>query len=166
VSGDLNARELGDINKILGTLDRMMNDLASGDLEGALSRSEKLFGIDTVASFSADMRITASVAVSRYEAAAASLPMPGAGENLALGRMDRVADRIAGRMDRFTPHIGNLIKTLENYFSDWFEGEISEGQEEDRGLKWASRFAKRLMEGIGGGYEGRRSAESREAPEA
>jgi hypothetical protein len=151
VSGDLNSRELGDINKILKTLDKMMNDLASGDLEGALARSSKFNGIDSIASFSADMSITASVAVGRYEAAAASIPVSDTetGDGHGLRRIDGAADRFARRLNTNTPHMGNHLKTLKKYFSDWFEERTSENEDRDRGMDWASRFARRLMDGLG-----------------
>jgi hypothetical protein len=155
VSGDLNARELGDINKILKTLDKMMGDLASGDLEGALARSAKFTGIESIASFSADMSITASVAVSRYETAAASIPMHGAegGDGYGAGRIDRAADRFARSLNANTAPRGNLVNTLEKYFSDWFEKRSAENEDGGMGTKWASRFARRLLDGLENGPE-------------
>lgn len=149
VSGDLNDRELGDINKILKTLDKMMGDLASGDLEGALARSAKFTGIESIASFSADMSITASVAVSRYETAAASIPMHG--DSYGAGRIDRAADRFARSLNANTDRRENLVKTLEEYFSDWFEKRPAENEDGGMGTKWASRFARRLLDGLGNG---------------
>jgi hypothetical protein len=153
VSGDLNARELGDINKILKTLDKMMGDLAAGDLEGALAGSAKFAGIESIASFSADMRITASVAVSRYETAAASMPMPGAegGNGCASGRIDRAADRFARCLNTGAVPGRNLEQTLEKFFSDWFDERSSENEDVGTGMKWASRFARRLLDGLGAG---------------
>lgn len=150
VSGDLSQEELDDIGKILRNLDKMMNDLAAGDLEGALAGSAKFSGIDSIASFSADMSITARVAVSRYEAAAASLPMPagGNGRGHAYGRIDRAADDFSRVLTQKTASMGNLIGRLEKYFSDWFEERSVENEEGGKGMKWAARFARRLMDGL------------------
>lgn len=150
VSGDLNRQELDDIGKILRNLDKMMNDLAAGDLESALAGSAKFSGIDSIASFSADMSITARVAVSRYEAVAASFPMPagGNGRGHAYGRIDRAADDFSRVLTKKTASMGNLIGRLEKYFSDWFEGRSVENEEGGKGMKWAARFARRLMDGL------------------
>jgi len=151
VSGDLNAEELADIGKIFRTLDKMMNDLAAGDLEGALAGDAGFAGIDSIASFSADVSITASVAVSRYEAVAASIPAPAGqrGDGHAYGRIDRAADQFSRRLSAGPANMKNLAGTLEKYFDDWFEkrSEVKEGG--DAGMKWASRFARRLMAGLG-----------------
>lgn len=150
VSGDLNEQELNDINKILRTLDKMMNNLAAGDLEGALAGSARFSGIDSIASFSADMSITASLAVSRYEAAAASIPLPAAEnlDGLAARRIDRAADSVSRGLNAKNPSMGNFVETLEQYFSDWFEERTSGNEDRDRGMHWASRFARRLLDGL------------------
>lgn len=150
VSGDLNQQELNDISKILRTLDKMMNDLAAGDLKSALAGSARFSGIDSISSFSADMSITASVAVGRYEAAAVSIPLPAGetGDGHAVGRIDRAADNFSRGLNAKTASTGNLVETLEKYFSDWFEERSAENEGHDKGMNWASRFARRLMEGL------------------
>jgi hypothetical protein len=169
ITGDLSKEELDDINKILRTLDRMMNDLAAGDLEGVLAESAGFRGIDSIASFSADMSITTSIAVGRYETAAASIPFAGAekGSGYADGRIDRAADAFAGALNARTASIKELVSALEDYFSDWFEKRSDEANSREKGTKWASRFARRLMNGLeradGGGGEEEAQPPSRPA---
>ena len=150
VTGDLSKQELGDIQKILRTLDKMMDDLSTGDLEGALAGSAKFAGIDSIASFSADMSITASIAVSSYQRVASSIPSPVSrdGDSHALGRIDRAADNFIKGMNTKTALTGNLVSVLEKYFSDWFEKGHFERKGVQEGKEWASRFARRLMDGL------------------
>lgn len=152
VAGDLNEKELGDIQKIIRTLDKMMDDLAAGDLEGALAGNAKFAGIDSIASFSADMSITARIAVSSYQRVSTSIPSPVSrdGGNHAFERIDRAADNFIKGMNTKTALSGNLISALEKYFSDWLEKPHFEGKGAQEGQEWASRFARRLMHGLEG----------------
>ncbi len=151
VTGDLNKEESRDIHRILRTLDKMMNDLAAGDLEGALAGASKFTGIDTIASFSADMSITAGVAASQYRAATTSMPtLPASqgGDSHGAGWIDRAADNFLRELNAKTATIGDFAETLEKYLSDWFNERPADDEGRDKGMKWASRFAQRLMDGF------------------
>jgi hypothetical protein len=139
VTGDLNEEELKDIHKILQTLDKMMNALANGDLEGALAGSAKFTGIDSIASFFADMRICASVAVGHCRTE----------DDQVAKWSDRLADQFVKRLDAKAASMEKLVKTLEKYFLEWFEARPSEVGGRDSGVKWASRFAQRMMDNLG-----------------
>jgi len=151
--GCLLEEELADIDKILRTLDEMMNDLAAWDLEGALAGEAGFAGIDSIASFSADVSLTASVAVSRYEAAAASITVPAdqEGNGHAYGRIDRAADHLSRGLAAGPVDMKNLAGVLEKYFADWFEKRSEWKEGGDVGMAWASRFARRLMAGLADG---------------
>ena len=151
VTGDLNREESRDVHRILRTLDEMMNDLAAGDLEGALAGASKFTGIDTIASFSADMSITASLDASRYSTATASMPtLPASqgGDSHRAGWIDRAADNFIWELNAKTATIGDFAETLEKHLSDWFNEKPADDEGRNKGMKWASRFARRLMDGF------------------
>jgi hypothetical protein len=56
VEGDLSAAELRDINKVLKTLDKMMNRFVNGKLRSMAAQTRKLQGLDTIADL--DVRIS------------------------------------------------------------------------------------------------------------
>lgn len=150
VTGDLNDEELEDIDHILSTLDEMMTDLVAGNLEKALSKSTRFMGMDAIASFAADMNVTASIAISSYETAAfsTSSPMVDGGEANALERIDRAADTISNRLNARTASLENLVSKLDDFFTDWFDDSTPKPKDQGKGIKWASRFANRLMNGL------------------
>ncbi len=55
VDGNLSDEELDDIEQILGSLDLVLGEMASGDMEGAVETALGMTGYDTVSSFSADL---------------------------------------------------------------------------------------------------------------
>jgi hypothetical protein len=150
VTGDLNQEELKDISEILGTLDDMMQDLTAGNLESALSRSSSFAALDSIASFSADLNVTATFTASRYESLSASTSVPGTEdeESDAIGRIDQAADRISRALGTRTALLKNLVPKIEESFSDWFEKASEKSNDQAKGMKWASRFAQRLMDGL------------------
>ncbi|MCK5542146.1 MAG: hypothetical protein KAI40_05600 [Desulfobacterales bacterium] len=60
VSGNLNAEELKDIEKILGQIDNIIYDMKNGDMGNALEKALGMGGYDTVSGFSADLSVKKS----------------------------------------------------------------------------------------------------------
>jgi hypothetical protein len=150
VTGDLSREELKEINKILGTLDEMMKDLLAGDLTGALSKSSRFTEMDAISSFSANMQATATVAATGYDATAAnrSLPVTENGEAGAIEQIDQAADDISGSLNARTALLKNLVSKIDDFFSEWLEDAPAKSGKHDKGTKWASRFAQRMMDGL------------------
>jgi len=151
VTGDLNREESMDIHRILRALDEMMNDLAVGDLEGALAGASKFSGIDTIASFSADMSITASIAASQYRAGTISMPTLADSQgrdSQGAAWIDRAVETFIRELNAKTATIGDFAETLEKHLSDWFNERPADDEGPNKGMEWASRFARRLMDGF------------------
>jgi len=55
VKGDLSDQELDDIESIVGSLDKVMAEMGSGDMDGAVETALGMTGYDTVSEFSADI---------------------------------------------------------------------------------------------------------------
>ena len=150
VSGDLNSEELEDINSILGTLDDIMTDLTAGNLGRALSRSSEFTGIDSIASFSANLNITATLSTSRLETTSATSSVPGFRDKKgdAITRIDQMADQISSALKTRTALLEHLVPKISDAVSDWLDTASIESNDQSNGMKWAQHFAQRLMEDL------------------
>ena len=150
VAGDLNREELEDINSILGTLDEMMKDLVAGNLESALSKSSQFADIDAVASFSADLSITATLTESRFESASASSSAPENRneENDIMASIDRIADKMSNALKPRNTLLEYLVPEIDNAFSHRIDRAPAQSGDWAEGAKWAHRFVRRLMDGL------------------
>ena len=77
VEGDLSQGELDDIEKIMVTLDKIMEEMTSGDMDGAMDLALGMDGYETVSEFSADLSCSRSYAAVREYARTESLPTHG-----------------------------------------------------------------------------------------
>ncbi|MCK5099551.1 MAG: hypothetical protein KAR45_15695 [Desulfobacteraceae bacterium] len=60
VSGNLNAAELKDIEKIVRQIDNIIHDMKKGDMGNAIKKALKMDGHDTISGFSADLSVKQS----------------------------------------------------------------------------------------------------------
>lgn len=60
VKGDLSDQELDEIEQLVGSLDKVLGKMASGDMDGAVETALGMTGYDTVSSFSADLSMERS----------------------------------------------------------------------------------------------------------
>ena len=60
VSGNLNAAELKDIEKIVRQIDNIIHDMKKGDMGNAIKKALKMDGYDTISGFSADLSVKQS----------------------------------------------------------------------------------------------------------
>ncbi len=90
VNGDLSDPELDDIEQIVASLDRVLEKMASGDMDGAVEAALAMTGYDTVSSFSADLSMersyTLATAVGQEhytgsQGSAPVMPSPGSSQN-------------------------------------------------------------------------------------
>jgi hypothetical protein len=153
VTGDLNREELEDIDSILGTLDEIMKDLSAGDLGRALSKSSAFTGIDAIASFSADLNITATLSASRLEtaSAASSAPGPWNKKNNAITQIDQMADKISSALKNRTALLEYLVPEIDDSFSIWSDTASIQSNDQSEGMKWARHFAQRLTDELNPG---------------
>ncbi len=63
VEGDLNQRELKDLQKVIKQVDRIVGDLLKGDLDHAVQRASKLGNLKSIASLDANIAVRQSVTV-------------------------------------------------------------------------------------------------------
>jgi hypothetical protein len=60
VSGNLNAEELKDIEKIIGQIDNIIHDMKNGNMGNAIKKALDMGGYDTISGFSANLSVKQS----------------------------------------------------------------------------------------------------------
>lgn len=78
VEGDLNAAEMRDINKVMKTLDKMMNKFVNGKLKPMAAQARKLQGLDTIAGLDVQASMESRVVTATQRQAAATYNRLGA----------------------------------------------------------------------------------------
>lgn len=156
VEGNLNAREQADIGKALKNIDKIMEDLISGDFDKVMKRSQQLGRLDSLQSISADLHVRQELYYQHQEAAvvaggpqasdsgwpAAQLPPgePGARETAAV-------DSMADVVKKHAPRSGGLIARLNNYFSELQDRLAAEDANSPK-LSVIDRVRSRLLDRI------------------
>jgi hypothetical protein len=82
VQGDLNEQELADIEKIVSGIDKIIYEMAEGDMDDAVALALSMDHYDSVAMYEADISMARSYASYTETSAAARAPsLPGPGKN-------------------------------------------------------------------------------------
>lgn len=72
VEGDLSKDELKDLSKMLKGIDKIISEVTSGDMDGAMNKASKLTGYDSFSAYSVDISYEAYYEMSSSEAAMVS----------------------------------------------------------------------------------------------
>lgn len=118
VEGDLSEGELDDIEEIVATLDSIMEEMASGDMDEAMGIALEMNGYETVSAFSADLSYSHSY--NAYTEMAQTEHIP-ASEAEAAGTMPKPANNTQSLFEK-------MSKVLEEMFQG---GRLLEAGEEN-----------------------------------
>jgi hypothetical protein len=136
VEGDLSAAERRDINKVLKTLDKMMNRFVNGKLRPAAAQARKLQGLNTIAGLSVHisaesrtLTATRSQAAATYDRlgipSAPRTAVPESGIPIPAVEADSVADAMAQEVrsaptpaHRMMPFVGQLLDDYRRQTED------------------------------------------------
>lgn len=156
VEGDLNAREQADIGKALKNIDKIMQDLISGDFDQVVKRSRRLGRLDSLQSISANLQVRQELVYQHQEAAVvaggpqgdtrgwpADQLTPGAPDARETAAVDKMADVVKAH----APRSGGLISRLNRYFSE-LEDRLAAEADDSRRLNVVDRVRSRLLERI------------------
>jgi hypothetical protein len=124
VDGDLNWRELRDIQKAIKTINSIIRDFLSGDIALAMAKGFKIAQLESLSSLEASARFEQSVCLEQQFVAQITRCPPQPAEAITpKGDMSALEDiyRLTDRMMRVVQDSGvkpaNLLKPLRNVFS-------------------------------------------------
>lgn len=125
MEGNLSEKELEDIKKAIKLVDKIMQELKSGDIEKAMKLANDTINLDSISCLSASMELEKSVTLKEQLQASYSIlegpekPADDSPEN-----RDSLIDKINSLTDRIMDIINNvgvdkskMIKPLESYLS-------------------------------------------------
>jgi hypothetical protein len=136
VEGDLSAAERRDINKVLKTLDKMMNRFVNGKLRPAAAQARKLQGLNTIADLtvhisteSRTLTATRSQATATYDRlgmpSAPQAEIPESSISIPAAEADSVADAMAEEIQsaptpvrRMMPFVNQLLDDYRRQMAD------------------------------------------------
>ncbi len=103
VKGDLSEEELDDIEKMVGSLDEILEEMGDGDMEGAVETALGMTGYDTVSEFSADISMQRSYTMMSEVSQESYSRMPQSGStppsSIVAGQAENLMDRMVKMME-------------------------------------------------------------------
>lgn len=136
VEGDLNAEELRDINKVIKTLDKMMNRFVNGKLRPMAAQAGKLQGLNTIAELDVQISLENRTLVATQRQAAATydrlgkqsapqtespesgIPMPAAEADAVAGAMAEEVQSVPTPADRMMQFVNQLLNDYRRQMED------------------------------------------------
>ena len=117
VEGDLDQNELKDLSTMLRGIDKIVSEVVSGDMDGAVNKAQKLTGYDSFSAYSVDISYEAYYAASSSTAAMAS---ESSGQYLPEqdGENKELAPPSAPQFPSFDNFFGSLMEELNKYGED------------------------------------------------
>ena len=145
VEGDLSAAELKDINKVLKTLDKMMNRFVNGKLRSMAAQTHKLQGLDTIANLDVQISLESRTLTATQRQAAVSydrLSMPSSPTAApppiaAAAAADRVADAMAEEIRSAPAPAQRTMQFVDQLIDDY-----------RRRMEDLDRFGRQIMDRI------------------
>lgn len=122
VEGELNDREREEIRLVLDSVDRMMTDFLSGDIEGVLGNALEMGELSTIASAEANLSYSRSVSVefseqaqrvvesTRGEGAGKEVERPG--RRIGTRDVERLIDKMLRTVERHSDNPAKLARKL------------------------------------------------------
>jgi hypothetical protein len=148
VEGDLNAEELRDINKVMKTLDKMMNRFVNGKLRPMAAQARKLQGLNTIAALDVQISLESRTLVATQRQAAAtydrlgmqSAPRaesPESGIPMPAAEADAVADAMAEEIQSVPTPAERMMQFVNQLLDDY-----------RRQMEDLNRFGRQIMDRI------------------
>jgi hypothetical protein len=149
VEGDLNAAELRDINKVVKTLDKMMNRFVNGKLRPMAAQARGLQGLNTIAGMDVHMSFESRTLVAEQRQAAATYDRlgqpsalqtepPDSGTADPATEADNLADAMVAKIHSAPTAAYRMMPFVNQLLNDYRQ------QLED-----LNRFGRQIMERIG-----------------
>lgn len=156
VEGDLNAAEVRDINKVMKTLDKMMNKFVNDKLKPMAAQARKLNGLDTIAGLDVQISMESRIVTATQSQAAATYDRLGVqtapqpqprqgGMPVPAAEADAVADAMAQEVQSTATPAHRMMQFVNQLLDDYRR------QMEDlhqSGRQIMDRIHSRLQSGI------------------
>lgn len=105
VDGDLNKKELRDIRKAIRTIEKMMRDFLSGNVDHAVGKAMKVSKLESISSLEASLQFERSLSVDQqFTERVTSEPTESAEDMTVIG--DTIT---AGHIDKLTGEMGQVV---------------------------------------------------------
>lgn len=136
VEGDLSDGELADIQSIIGTLDEIVGQMASGDMDNALGLAMSMGGYDTVSGFEADLATSQSYRVETSAVARGNGRLAGQenGQGLlanAMASMESLMDSVTQVLEEQDPLVLGKAQSPINQLLDYYQQAMDATREQD-----------------------------------
>lgn len=157
VEGDLSEEELRDIKKTVRLLDKVMKDVASGDMEQALSKAQKAANFDSILGVEAKMEFQQTLSVEQVSHLEVAAPIP---ETInvpatdsdqpvsAIDQENRLTDLILDLIRQSGVKKGKLLKPIRQLMHNHLKPPLEEDQSNISDPGRAERIHATLLEKI------------------
>ncbi len=124
VTGDLNEKELGDIENIIKGIDGIISEMTRGDMDNAVRKALTMGNYDTVSMYSADIRYSQSYAVSTDTQIDAAKAVPANKIHPQRQKSDTMIPSLS-ELSRanygFTENENNPVSTMDQFIKEMAE---------------------------------------------
>ena len=134
VDGDLNEQEMKDIQKVLHSLDKIMNDLLSGRLDQGMTRAGKLANMGSLSSIDATLQGEQNISVEKaVKTETISSPTTSTNQATAIQKpidpnaLDVAQSKMMDTLHRQDFSSDTMARIIEKFFSKLSEGESKNG---------------------------------------